>query len=265
MNKIKVQQLFLYPVKSLQGTEVEQIAFDKLGPVNDRRWVLVDENYKFLTQRETPKLAQFKVEIRNEKLEISLKQEKIEIEMEKKYSEKKIITVWGHQGESYDCGSVASDFFSSHLGKKISLFKISEIFNRKDNVQTSDISFVDARQILIANEQSLNWLNQEIEKEKGEVISMNRFRANIIINEESFFEDKITLLKNEKIELSFERKCGRCVVITTDQVSGERRGTLPLKILAKRSGETTFGVYFSVRPIAKGAICKKDDFFHVSN
>ena len=49
--------LFLYPVKSLRGFAVDSAAVDALGLVGDRRFLVVDESGKFLTQRSLPRMA----------------------------------------------------------------------------------------------------------------------------------------------------------------------------------------------------------------
>ena len=54
---MKVHSLFVYPVKSLSGIEVTSFNTDDFGPVGDRRWMIVDDDRRFVTQREHPELA----------------------------------------------------------------------------------------------------------------------------------------------------------------------------------------------------------------
>ena len=49
---LTVSQLFIYPIKSLGGIELSSAEVDKRGLKNDRRWMLVDNNNQFMTQRE---------------------------------------------------------------------------------------------------------------------------------------------------------------------------------------------------------------------
>ena len=48
---MQVTGVFLYPVKSLRGFTVPAAEIDALGFVGDRRFLLVDANNQFLTQR----------------------------------------------------------------------------------------------------------------------------------------------------------------------------------------------------------------------
>jgi hypothetical protein len=47
-----VHRLFVYPIKSCCGVEVKEITIDKRGVVNDRRWMLIDDNNVFVTIRQ---------------------------------------------------------------------------------------------------------------------------------------------------------------------------------------------------------------------
>ena len=49
--------LFIHPVKSLRGCAVTTADVDVLGLVGDRRFMVVDENGRFLTQRTLPRMA----------------------------------------------------------------------------------------------------------------------------------------------------------------------------------------------------------------
>ena len=49
--------IFIYPVKSLRGTAAESAAVDVLGLVGDRRFMVVDDDGLFLTQRTLPRMA----------------------------------------------------------------------------------------------------------------------------------------------------------------------------------------------------------------
>lgn len=259
MKQIKIQELYLYPIKSLQSVAVDEVLFDEWGLVDDRRFMLVDQDYKFLTQRENPELAQFKVGLSNENLIIEWKNNKILVPKNIENPQLKRATVWGHQDEVIDCGLKTSDFFSDLLGYKVSLVKMASGFSRLTSTQSSKISLVDSRQILLANLKGLEWINREIEEAGGVAISFNRFRANLIIDDELFIEEKILSLQNEQISLIFEKKCGRCVVITTDQNGKGRQDTVPLKVLSKRNKENSFGVYFTANLFSPQIALKKGD------
>ena len=60
---LKVSELYVYPIKSLPGVAVKNATVTDRGFEHDRRWMLVDENNRFISQREVPELTQLQVSI----------------------------------------------------------------------------------------------------------------------------------------------------------------------------------------------------------
>ena len=71
---LTVSELFIYPIKSLGGISVSTATISDRGFDFDRRWMLVDENNRFLTQREVPSMALLQVELTPEVLKVYHKQ-----------------------------------------------------------------------------------------------------------------------------------------------------------------------------------------------
>ena len=57
-----LSEINIYPIKSLAGISLKEAKIERRGLEFDRRWLLVDETNKFLTQREFPKMAALKTE-----------------------------------------------------------------------------------------------------------------------------------------------------------------------------------------------------------
>lgn len=57
---LTITELHHYPIKSCAGLSVETLNFDEFGPLVDRRWLLVDEQGQFLTQRQLSHMARIK-------------------------------------------------------------------------------------------------------------------------------------------------------------------------------------------------------------
>ncbi|MFY7838874.1 MAG: MOSC N-terminal beta barrel domain-containing protein, partial [Lacibacter sp.] len=51
---LSISHLYVYPIKSLGGIELTEARLTDRGIEHDRRWMLTDENNRFLTQREFP-------------------------------------------------------------------------------------------------------------------------------------------------------------------------------------------------------------------
>ncbi len=54
---LKISGLFIYPIKSLGGISLNKAQVTSRGLEHDRRWMLVDRNNRFLSQREIPEMA----------------------------------------------------------------------------------------------------------------------------------------------------------------------------------------------------------------
>ena len=67
----EVAEVHVYPVKSLQGISLESATLTPRGLENDRRWMIVDADGTFVTQRQLPEMAQIKVSINEERLTLS--------------------------------------------------------------------------------------------------------------------------------------------------------------------------------------------------
>ena len=65
MNKLILSQIFIYPIKSMAGISIDSSNVIKTGLQNDRRWLLVDENNIFITQRILPEMALISTSIEN--------------------------------------------------------------------------------------------------------------------------------------------------------------------------------------------------------
>jgi uncharacterized protein YcbX len=52
-----LNEIYIYPIKSARGIPVDETAVDVSGPRQDRRWMLVDNDGRFLSQRVLPRMT----------------------------------------------------------------------------------------------------------------------------------------------------------------------------------------------------------------
>ena len=101
--------------------------------------------------------------------------------------------------------------------------------------------FFAASEVSLANRASLDDLNSRLESP----IPMDRFRMNVIVDGiDAYEEDEMDTLGNENVELLQVSAAERCVIITTDQKTGNRPENNILQVLGeyrRRSAETKFG------------------------
>src|SRR6185436_8804693 len=119
-----VSQLFIYPIKSLGGIELSSAEVDKRGLKNDRRWMLVDNNNQFMTQRENHGMALLKTAIINDRIIISNKHkpdEHIHIPVAITNSKKIRVRVWDDDCDVLEADTVINNWFAHQLGQECKL------------------------------------------------------------------------------------------------------------------------------------------------
>lgn len=65
-----VKEIYIYPIKSLAGISCQNAFAEEMGFENDRRWMLIDGDNQFITQREHRILSQFYPQISDGKFRI---------------------------------------------------------------------------------------------------------------------------------------------------------------------------------------------------
>ena len=254
---MRIKSLFVYPVKSCKGFEVNELQLEQSGPKWDREFMVVDADGKFLSQRECPKLALISVIVRTASVLIVKPWSDLLIPLENHASKPINVEVWGDRVEALDQGDVPSRFFSDFLERSCRLVRYCKPRMRYSDFFSGSVqvSFADAYPLLIISQGSLDDLNRRLSRH----ISMDRFRPNIVVEGvKPYAEDDCGSLQINGVSLRGGPLCVRCVITTTDQDTAIT-GKEPLATLAKyrkREKGVVFGRNFAHLTI--GSIRKGD-------
>ena len=230
-----VQDIFIYPIKSLGGIRLSEAVVEERGFRYDRRWMLVDAEGVFITQRKHPKLALLQVDLGEKGLEVIHKTvagRSVEIPFDLATGPELMVTVWDDQVLAKIVHPDLDRWFSDFLGFEVSLVIMPESTHRKVNpkyaVHSESVSFADGMPYLLIGQESLNDLNSRLESS----VPMNRFRPNIVFSGGSaYLEDSLRKIQIGDLEFQIVKPCARCVMTTVDQATGEK-GKEPLKTLS---------------------------------
>src|SRR5688500_6183797 len=111
-----ISELFIYPVKSLGGIAVTSAQVTDRGFKHDRRWMLVDEEGNFMTQRGTPEMALFQAEIKEDQLAVYHKKTNAVIHIPFEASEEEMmVNVWSDRCRARLVSKEISEWFSDML------------------------------------------------------------------------------------------------------------------------------------------------------
>ena len=229
-----LSEINIYPIKSLKGIPLEEAKIERRGLEFDRRWMLIDEQNKFFTQREFPKMATLEVRIGENGLQVSDKGNKLEIPFSPGGDETARVKVWSSKCTAKVYENSINEWFGDVLRTKCKLVLMPEETERKVNyfyaVHRDDhVSFADGYPFLLIGENSLADLNSRL----ADDLPMNRFRPNFVVKDaEPFAEDGWKKIKIGAGVFHVVKPCARCVITTIDQATGEKDDKEPLKTLS---------------------------------
>ncbi|MBD2102296.1 MOSC domain-containing protein [Leptolyngbya sp. FACHB-261] len=233
MSQPLLSAIYVYPVKSCAGIELDAAHLDTWGLRYDRNWLIVDEKGSFLTQRAFPRLALIKTALEPDSLRLtSPGMPEFSVPLAPIASERLSVTVWDDQCQAVDQGSAAAEWLSTFLETPCRLVRIGEGYDRPvepDYIsEPAQVSFADAYPLLVISEASLRDLNARLEIP----LPMNRFRPNLVVfGCEPYAEDGWRAVRIGNATFRGVKLCERCAITTTDQATAER-GKEPLVTLA---------------------------------
>lgn len=242
---MQISSIYVYPIKSLGGVSLLKSEVTERGLALDRRWILVDENNVFLTQRNISEMAKFELHIKTDCLIVNFELEEIKIPYLQTSQNKQIITIWDDKVEAIQVGKIFDDWFSERLKIKCKLFyqpdysirKIDEKYCKTGKEHTS---LSDGYPILITSEASLADLNSKC----PEFIEMIRFRPNIVVsNSKAFEEDNLKKFKVGNTQMYGVKLCARCSLTTINPKTLEKNKEplLTLSTYRKTKNKIFFG------------------------
>jgi uncharacterized protein YcbX len=254
MSLIHVSELAIYPVKSLAQIILNKSRVDNFGLQNDRRWMVVDQQGKFITQRQQSRMCLIQVElIQATNSDENLQQESIRLSAPDMPSlivvlppspDAISVIVWHDSCNAIDCGLEVAQWLSEFLSVKCQLVFFTEDEIRQVDLNYADIgdrtAFSDGFPLLLISQASLDYLNNKLDV----AVPMKRFRPNlVVVGCEPFAEDNWKLLRIGELELRVVKPCSRCVIPSIDTDTGER-GSEPIKTLQtfrKKDNKIFFG------------------------
>jgi uncharacterized protein len=226
----RITRLFTYPVKSCAGVELTESLLTEAGLDLDRAWMVVDERGEFVSQRELPRMALVRTQLKHHEvvlrapgmLALHLTIDAVE--------EPVRVTIWDDTVAAYDMGGVAAQWFTDFLGCRLRLVRFDPDHRRLSGRQwTGDLDapnqFSDAFPLLVLGEASLQQLNDRLASAGRAPVGVERFRPNIVLGGlQAHDEDRVGELRiacAEEVILRPVKPCTRCSIPDVDPATGE--------------------------------------------
>jgi uncharacterized protein YcbX len=160
------------------------------------------------------------------------------------------VTIWDDMVFAWRGTPEADAWLSEALGQACKLVYMSDMVRRdvepdkpELNPAGTLVSFADGYPYLLASEESLNKLNDQL----AEPVPMNRFRPNLVVRGLEVADAEMQWADFQIGDHAFRsvRGCGRCVVTTIDQATAQKNlAAEPLRTLAtyrKQGSKVLFG------------------------
>lgn len=255
---MQITQLNIYPVKSLKGISVTRSELQAHGLAWDRRWMLVDTQQRFVTQRQLPALATVGVALTDDHLVLSHPDvEPLSVPLAEPEGNLRLVSVWNDHCKARPESEDVSSWLVAALGEQaqgLSMVRFATEFTRAVEEDFLDggsahTYFADGYPFLIATTGSLDALNQALVAGGHAPVPMNRFRPNIVIkSDEAWAEDRWLTLNEHSgaFQLALRKPCKRCKITTIDQHTAMMPAPAePLKTLIELNTQPTLkGAYF---------------------
>jgi uncharacterized protein YcbX len=221
-------------VKGARAIALERADVERRGIRHDRRFMVVDDAGKFVSQRTHPAMARVDVRIEGHTLAIEASAVgSVRVPLVPTSGETRRVQIWDDTCDALDLGESASTFFATLLGMRCALVYMPETSRRQVELPYGALgdlaSFADAYPLLVTSTSSLADLNTRL----ATPVPMNRFRPNIVIDDAApFAEDAWRKVTFGALSARVVKPCQRCAVVTVDQETG-KKGVEPLKTLAE--------------------------------
>jgi len=243
-----LSQIFIYPVKSLGGIALTHAQVEQRGLRYDRRWLIIDDNNVFVTQRRHPQMALIEVAIVENGLQLHHRTQDVTdllVPFQPERLDLVTVTIWDDQVEAVVVNDAANDWLTEVLGFSARLVYLPDSsprpVDRKYAPFEADVSFADGYPFLIIGQSSLDDLNTRLQ----DSVSVVRFRPNFVFEGGSpYEEDQWYEFTIGDVLFYGVKPCVRCILTTVNPETGEMSGKEPVRTLSnyrRRNNKIFFG------------------------
>jgi uncharacterized protein YcbX len=252
----RIERLFVYPIKSCAGVELREAVLTETGLDLDRAWMVVDEAGEFVTQRELPRMALIRPQLKLHEvvlrapgmLALHLQIDAVE--------EPAQVRIWGEAVSAYDMGPIAAQWFSDFLGRKLRLVRFDPDHRRLSSLKwTGGVEapnqFSDGFPLLVVSQGSLDLLNEKLAASGQAAVGVERFRPNIVLSGmQAHDEDRVAMFElagEPPVRLQPVKPCKRCPIPDIDPATGQSEPVVSAALQRYRSngrlgGAVSFGM-----------------------
>ncbi|XP_076002822.1 mitochondrial amidoxime-reducing component 1 [Genypterus blacodes] len=236
-----VSQLLIHPVKSGKALSVSQAECQnfglKHGDLQDRHWLVVQEDGHMVTGRQEPRLVLMSLTCDDGQVCLNgPDMDELRFPFKQPKNPEKGCRVFGADIQGRDCGDEASRWLTRYLAAdktfRLVHFEPHMQPRKQEELQLPhlkcEVAYPDCAPVMLLSEASVRDLDSKVEKD----MTVERFRPNIVISDcEAFEEDSWEEIQIGSVRLQRVMSCGRCIFTTVDPETGIINRKEPLETL----------------------------------
>lgn len=243
---LRVSGLYYYPLKSAAGIALTCAVVDAFGIAGDRRFMLVDDTGRFVSQRDLHRLALVGVSATKGRLEFSFPgQRPLQVACVPGWRERFQVTIWGDACEALAAPPDINAWFRKALGREdLRLVWSEPTLDRQVDLEYASpgdrVAFADGFPFLLTTDGSLRDLNARL----SHPVPMERFRPNVVLSgAPAYAEDRWERLRIGALPFRVVKPCARCQIPNIVQATAtlEKEPLRTLSSYRKRDGHVLFG------------------------
>lgn len=211
----------------------------------DRRWMLIDREGRFMTQRQYPQMALFKVSLGSDHIEVAYLNDILRLPLAADPGSPLRTRIWHDEVSVVRTAPAFDDWFSKRMDSPCNLVEFPEdnprAVERGHRDAEDQVRLQDAFPFLIIGQASLDALNRRL----AAPVPMDRFRPNFVFTGgDPHAEDTWRDFSIGDLSFVMAKPCVRCGIPGIDQETG-LKGKEPLATLARyrsSGGNIRFGM-----------------------
>ncbi len=252
-NRLHVEGLYRYPVKSMAGESLKKSSLDGCGLTADRRWMLVDKDGHFLSQRQIPAMALIQAVWENGHVRLRRRQTSqashttrhtvLHIRPEDFSRTTVACHIWRDTVPAHPAQDCVNQLLSQWLQTECRLVQLADTacrhVDKRYVPQGVYTGFADGFPLLVISRASLT----DIGRRCGRQLDARHFRPNLVIGGcHAYAEDEWRELRIGPWRIHLVKPCSRCAITTVNPDTGRFNGPEPLATLAtfRRQGNKVF-------------------------
>jgi uncharacterized protein YcbX len=197
----------------------------------DRAWMVVDAQGEFVSQRELPRMALIRPQLRT--FEIILRAPgMLALHLAIDAVEQPVrVRVWDDEVPAYGMGAVAAQWFSDFLGEPLRLARFDPEQRRLADPRwtgpiEAETAFADAFPLLVTSTAALDEFNRRLAQTGHAPVTMQRFRPNLVLDGldahgEDHLDEIVFAAPEGPVRIKLVKPCSRCSIPDVDPATAQ--------------------------------------------